>query len=237
MAVEQVFIPGINSTKWTSYGVTYTNGAGYHDRIITSQSTYDQMIARMGDQLFTIDHATYEKGGTIVWETMQTIGHLKLQNCHYDPTPQSNVQYPYSVSYGVRLMYDDYNMGAIILNTGMTALSDPVPRITFGFILDEAAQKGYVVMFYNSSTKDKWSYYYTQSQYTQPSQQNYVYNILVGNIIHYQAVNYITGNNKTYNLSKINSGYINGGDPVSGAAAASVTLNNNSRLDNLIQNG
>lgn len=61
-----------------------------------------------------------------------------------------------------------------------------------------------------------------------------LYNELMGIMPYYQAVNYITGNNKTYNLSKILT--INGGDPVSNAVASSVNLNNDSRLDNLMSN-
>lgn len=228
MTWESVIIPGFATSKMTTYGANYTNGAGYHDKLLYNQSDIDAMIAVMGSQMCTIDHSTYTYGGTVVWETIRTVGRFTLNNCHGEAIPNTSprAQKPYSTSWGFQILYDGENIAGLINNTGCDDPSDPPVLMTCAFIIDYSSQKGISLLHYDGTN------YFTQSQVTSPKNQSHIYDILMDNIIHYQAVNYITGNSKTYNLSKILT--INGGDPVSSAASSAVNLLTASRLDNMI---
>lgn len=247
MAWESVQVIGIGGTKMTAYGATVTNYSDYHDITMSESGTagykkYSNIIEQMGTNYFSNQIETLDGSGNPIWGEMYRFGNFLVEYMWKKPYYDAPDRYPTSYRYysGLRLSYNGEIIGAESSVTGSKVPAgktlDDVSRTDYmalGFIIDRSRSIGQVLMW--SHTSNSNAYFWSQRTATTPtSKYATVYNIVTGNMLNYQAISYITGNNKTYNLSKILT--INGGEPVSNAAASSVNLNNDSRLDNLISN-
>lgn len=240
-AWESVQVIGIDGTKLTSYGATVTNYSDYHDITIypSGNPSYNSIIQKMGANYFLChDRNTCEAGETAVWEEVYNDGTWKITNMstmpYYERTDSQNRKH-YSSRWGIELFYQGSSIGSMSSSTGhryepgITPTHVPfTDKACFGFLIDRSRSLGQLLVYEHQDDDDP--YYWHQR--TRGGIDNRHYNIFIGNMLNYQAVSHITGNNKTYNLSKILT--INIGDPVSNAAASNVNLLTESRLDNMI---
>lgn len=245
MAWENVQVMGINGTKMTAYGATVCNYGDYHDIIMSESGTagykkYSDIIVSMGYNYFNNQIETLDSEGKATWGTAYTTGKFTIEYLWKKPYYDNPEKYPthFQYSSGLRILYDGEVIGArSSLTSGKVPSGQTLDTISrtdymcLGFIIDRSRSIGQVLIWSHNSANN--AYFWYEDTATSPTRKYAtVYNIVTGNMLDYQAINYITGKNKTYNLSKILT--INYGDPVSNAAASSVNLLTESRLDNMI---
>lgn len=247
MGWEPASIIEIVGTKLTAYGATVTNYGDYHDITMSESGTagykkYSDIIASIGQSYKLRQENTYSPGESLTYVEVWRSGKFRIENSILNPyfdRYDGSGRPVFGCSYNVRLFYEDIVIGSAG-GGGSYHMSNPSATVDdvncpdhlgFGFIIDRSRSIGQV-LGYTHNRYDS-PYFWSQRTSTTPtSKYATVYNIIIDHMLDYQAVNYITGNGNTYNLSKILT--INYGDPVSNAAASSVNLLTASRLDNMI---
>ena len=202
-------------TIWTFSGTILDwQARGYEDYSSYVYGHPSDLLSVTDSKFIITQDSPYEHSGEIL---LSDDGKFKI---NYSFGPNKGGYPAPDQEYWFYITYDNVSIGEVV-GGGYW-----IPYVYFCF--EKGNDVARLKMFRNSG---RWP---NETNIANCGWNSQLYNILEGLYPNYQAINYITGNNKTYNLSKIIT--INFGEPMNNAASSSVNLNNNSRLDNLVNN-